>query len=199
MIEYDRSDHPVPPEAPHEAQVVELEKVLPPRPFLKMIGPIIFFAECKAGEGGCPIFLEVGVAACDEWWGWPFFSGSCWLAAETFQRNVGRLIDPGITILYAQNASSGFALRTYPDPESRSRSLPEQRARRGARATPSRSEEGEESYLRGPTTQNRPSFHTRECGKEIMPEKIGQMNAAIRCISLRCENVIFLRIRACFA
>jgi len=42
-FENDLTDHPASSERPREVQVGKLEQEMPPRPFLKMIGPILFF------------------------------------------------------------------------------------------------------------------------------------------------------------
>jgi hypothetical protein len=60
--EYGRGDHPFSSEVPVETHVAVLEKVRAPRPFLKMIGPIIFFVACKVGGRGVSFFLVGGVA-----------------------------------------------------------------------------------------------------------------------------------------
>jgi len=56
----DRTDHPVSPEIPGEAHVETLEKMRSPRPILKLIGPIYFFAERHVGGEGRPVFLVAG-------------------------------------------------------------------------------------------------------------------------------------------
>jgi hypothetical protein len=63
ITEYGRGDPPVSSETPCETQVTKLEWDRPPRPILKLIGPINFFAEREVGVGGLPVFLEVGVTS----------------------------------------------------------------------------------------------------------------------------------------
>jgi len=48
----DRTDHPVSSESPVETHAAILECEGSPRPILKWIGPIIFFAEHEVGGGG---------------------------------------------------------------------------------------------------------------------------------------------------
>jgi hypothetical protein len=75
----DRTDHPVSPEPPVEAYVLALEEKRSPRPILKWIGPIIFFAEQQVGGGGWLIMMRGR--------GEPF---PAWLAREpsVFQNNT---------------------------------------------------------------------------------------------------------------
>jgi hypothetical protein len=121
-FENDRSDPPVSSERPREIPTGKLEQKRPPRPIPAIVRSDRFF--CGATN-----------------WGWGatgFFGGrgdrSRCRAGFRIMLMRGLTAAAlyliklpcfwGKTMLYAQNASSGFALRTYPDPESRSRSLP---------------------------------------------------------------------------
>jgi hypothetical protein len=92
---------------------MELEHERSPRQVLKLIGPTGFFAEREVGGGGRPVFLEVGVANHDEWPGRSVFR-------KLPEYGIELRYFPGIDAERCQtreNASSGFALRTYRDPD----------------------------------------------------------------------------------
>jgi hypothetical protein len=55
--EYGRGDHPRSSKSPVEEYVRVLEQKRPPRPILKMIGPINFSVECKVGGRGVADFF----------------------------------------------------------------------------------------------------------------------------------------------
>ena len=52
LIKYDRTDHHLSSETPVEVYAGILEQEWSPRPILKLIGPINFFAERRVGVGG---------------------------------------------------------------------------------------------------------------------------------------------------
>jgi hypothetical protein len=80
--EYGRGDHLFSSETPVETHFGELEKERSPRPILKLIGPIYFFAVREVGGRGVTDFFGG--------WGYPrAFFRNCRVAMRSFLKKTG--------------------------------------------------------------------------------------------------------------